>query len=84
MQVTQTTADGLKYAFKIVVPADAIAAKVDARIQELSAKVSLPGFRPGKVPLAMVRKRYAGSVMGEVLEDAVQDGVRSKIGRAHV
>lgn len=79
MQVTQTTADGLKYGFKIVVPADAIAAKVDARIQELSAKVSLPGFRPGKVPAAMVRKRYAGSVMGEVLEEAVQDGVRSTL-----
>ena len=73
MQITETKAEGLRREFKIVVPAADIEQKLSSRLQELSREVSLPGFRPGKVPLAVVRKRYAASVMGEVLERAVAE-----------
>ncbi|NKD76388.1 trigger factor [Haematospirillum sp. H1815] len=79
MQVTQTNADGLKHAFKIVVPAGDIGNKVESRLKEVATRVSIAGFRPGKVPMSIVRKRYAASIMGEVLEDAVQGGVRSTL-----
>lgn len=79
MQVTQTNVDGLKHAFRIVVPAGDIGAKVEGRLKEVATRVTISGFRPGKVPMSIVRKRYAASVMGEILEDSVQGGVRSAL-----
>jgi trigger factor len=73
MQITETSADGLKREYKVVVAASDIAEKVDARLSELGRSVRLPGFRPGKVPMSMLKKRYGPHVMGEVLEQAVGD-----------
>ncbi|MGH7186453.1 MAG: trigger factor, partial [Pseudomonadota bacterium] len=73
MQVTETLADGLKREFKVVVPAADISKKIADRLTRLSASARLPGFRPGKVPPAVLKKRYGSSVMGEVLEQAVSD-----------
>lgn len=71
MQVTETKTEGLKRDFKIVVPATDIENRITARLNEISQTVRIPGFRPGKVPASMLRKRYGASVMGEVLERAV-------------
>lgn len=79
MQVTELNADGLKRDFKIVVPAGQIETRVQARIADIARTIRMPGFRPGKVPMAMVRKRYGSSVMGEVLEQAVNDGTQSAL-----
>jgi trigger factor len=73
MQITETSADGLKREYKVVVAAADIAEKINARLSELGRNVRLPGFRPGKVPMAMLKKRYGPHVMGEVLEQAVGD-----------
>ena len=73
MQVTETKAEGLKREFKIVVPADDIEQRVTARLGEIGQTARLPGFRPGKVPVSLLRKRFGPSVMGEVLEQAVND-----------
>ena len=79
MQVTQTSADGLKREFKVVIEAKEIAEKVEARLVELSQTVRLPGFRPGKVPVALVKTRFGGAVRGEVLESALKDGAEQAI-----
>ncbi|MBX6321436.1 MAG: trigger factor [Rhodospirillaceae bacterium] len=71
MQVTETSAEGLKREFKIVVPASDLQSKMDARLEELGRSVRLPGFRPGKVPLALLKKRFGASVMGELVERTV-------------
>ena len=73
MQITETNTDGLKHEFKVTVGADDIKQRVETRLQEIGRQVKLPGFRPGKVPLAVLRQRYGSSVMGEVLERAVND-----------
>ncbi|HXV25527.1 MAG TPA: trigger factor [Alphaproteobacteria bacterium] len=73
MQVTETLADGLKREFKVVVPAADIERKFSERLTRLAASARLPGFRPGKVPTSLLRKRYGSSVMGEVLDQAVSD-----------
>jgi trigger factor len=73
MQVTETLADGLKREFKVVVPAADIERKLSERLTRLAASARLPGFRPGKVPTSLLKKRYGSSVMGEVLEQAVSD-----------
>jgi trigger factor len=73
MQVTETLADGLKREFKVVVPAQDIEKKLSERLNRMAASARLPGFRPGKVPTSLLKKRYGSSVMGEVLEQAVSD-----------
>ncbi|HVH84926.1 MAG TPA: trigger factor, partial [Steroidobacteraceae bacterium] len=73
MQVTQTAVDGLKHEFKVVLSAKDIEAKIDHRLSELGREVRVPGFRPGKVPLAVLKKRYGDAVVGEVVQRAVSD-----------
>jgi len=74
MQITETNATGLKREFKVVVPADALQGQVETRLKELGERIRMPGFRPGKVPLQLLKQRYEKSVMGEVLEKTVQEG----------
>lgn len=76
MQVTQTNADGLKHEFKVVIPAGHLEEKVSIRLAEVGRTVRIPGFRPGKVPMGILKKKYGSSVMGEVLESAVNDGTQ--------
>ena len=73
MQVTETNTEGLKREFKIVVPATEVQERIDGRLSELGRRIRLPGFRPGKVPLPLLKQRYGQSVRGEVLEQAVND-----------
>jgi trigger factor len=79
MQVTELSADGLKREYKVVVQADEIEDRVARRLDELRQKIRMPGFRPGKVPVALLRKQYGRSVMGEVLEQAVNQGSQKAI-----
>src|SRR5215469_12106766 len=72
MQVTQTSADGLKREFRIVVPNDEVESQVANRLDELGRTIRLPGFRPGKVPPQLLRRRFGQSVRGEVVESALQ------------
>ncbi|HLY44660.1 MAG TPA: trigger factor [Stellaceae bacterium] len=73
MNVTETSVDGLKREFKIIVPASDVEDQVTRRLGEIGQAVRIPGFRPGKVPMPLLRKRFGPSVRGEVLESAVQD-----------
>src|SRR3984893_15497698 len=73
MQITETNAEGLKREFTVVVEAGDIAKRVETRLQEIGRQIKLPGFRPGKVPIAVLRQRYGPSVRGEVIERAVND-----------
>ena len=79
MQVTETNADGLKREFKVVVPASQLETRTQDRLAEIATTVKMPGFRPGKVPMKIVRQKYAAAIMGEVLEQAVNDGTQSAI-----
>jgi len=71
MQITETSSEGLKREFKIVVAAGDIEQRLQDRLVEIGKTVKLPGFRPGKVPTAVLKQRYGQSVMGEVLEETV-------------
>src|SRR5271156_5221316 len=73
MQVTETLSDGLKRGFTVVVPEAELVAKREKRLIELGRTMQMPGFRPGKVPMSMVRKRYADAVAAEIVEGAVNE-----------
>lgn len=73
MQISELKNEGLSREYSVTVPAADIDQRVDARLQEVGATVKIPGFRPGKVPLKLLRQRFGKSVMGEVLEGAVNE-----------
>jgi trigger factor len=73
MQVTETAAAGLKREYRVVVPATDLEAKVNERLDDLKGRVQLRGFRPGKVPVAHLKRLYGKSAMAEVIEAAVQE-----------
>jgi trigger factor len=72
MQVTETSAEGLKREFRVVVPAGELEEKVTSRLGEIGRTIQLRGFRPGKVPMQILRQRFGNSVLGEVLESTLQ------------
>jgi trigger factor len=76
MQVTETLSDGLKRGYMVVVPAADIEGRRAKRLAELAKTMQLPGFRPGKVPTAVVKQRYGGAVTAEVLEESVNDATQ--------
>ncbi|MBS0518636.1 MAG: trigger factor [Proteobacteria bacterium] len=79
MQVTELSAEGLKRQFKIVVPASDLSAKVEERLAELARTAQMPGFRPGKVPMGLLKKQYGQALYGEALEQAVNQSTAKAI-----
>lgn len=73
MQITQTQKEALKFSCTVSMTAQEIEDKVTARLEELGQTVKMPGFRPGKVPMKLLKQKYGQSVMGEVLELAVNE-----------
>src|ERR1700723_2251267 len=78
MEVTETSAAGLKREYRVVVPATDLEAKVNERLDDIKGRVQLRGFRPGKVPVAHLKRLYGKSAMAEVIEAAVREA-NSKI-----
>jgi trigger factor len=73
MQVTETVAQGLKREYRVVVPVGDLDAKVNARLAELKDRVRINGFRPGKVPVAHLKRIYGRAVMAETIEEVVRE-----------
>ena len=79
MQVIDKNTDGLKREFNVVVAAAAIEEKVVARLTEVGQQVRLPGFRPGKIPLDLLRKRFGQAVRGEILEKTIDESTQAAL-----
>lgn len=72
MQVSVEILDGLQRRLTVQVPSDDIDAEVARRLRDLSRRVRLDGFRPGKVPLKVVKRRYGESVLQEVTQELIE------------
>ena len=79
MQVNETLNEGLKRTLEMRIPAAELSKKLDDKLNELKSTVNLKGFRPGKVPFAHMKKTYGRSVMGDVMQDAINVGVQSTL-----
>ncbi|HLY58466.1 MAG TPA: trigger factor [Stellaceae bacterium] len=73
MQITETTTEGLTRRYQITVGAADIDRRLASRYAEIAKTVRLPGFRPGKVPVKIVRQRFGQAVLKEVLEETVNE-----------
>jgi trigger factor len=76
MQVTETLAQGLKREFKVVLPAADLATRLEGQLAEVQAKARINGFRPGKVPVAHLKRLYGRSIMADVVQEAVNEAHR--------
>jgi trigger factor len=78
MQVTETLSDGLRREYRVLIPAGELDSKVNDRLGEMKDRVRINGFRPGKVPVAHLKRMYGRSAMAEAIEATVRD-VNAKI-----
>lgn len=72
MQVSVEATGSLERKMTVKLPADVIESEVEKKINDLKGKVKIDGFRPGKVPLSLIKKRYGGQIRGEVMTDLLQ------------
>jgi len=73
MQITETLSEGLHREFKVLIPRDDLDARLTGRIEEMKPKVHLKGFRPGKAPVSFLKKSFGKSMMGEIVDEAVNE-----------
>src|SRR5271170_5696378 len=76
MQVTETLSDGLKRNYTVVLPVADLESRRTERLTTLGKTLRLPGFRPGKVPMPIVKQRYGTAVSAEVLEESVSEATQ--------
>ncbi len=76
MQVTETLSQGLKREFRVVLPKTELEQRLTSELSTLKDRVRLNGFRPGKVPVAHLRRVYGRSVMADVVQNAVNEANR--------
>ncbi|WP_129778419.1 trigger factor [Peristeroidobacter soli] len=72
MQVSVESTGALERRMEVQVPAERVEKAVDERLQRMSRTVRLKGFRPGKVPVKVVRQQFGQQVRQEVLGDVMQ------------
>lgn len=72
MQVSVETTQGLERRLTITVPAESVDSAVKSRLQQLAKTQRINGFRPGKVPVSVIKKRFGQAVRQEVAGDVMQ------------
>jgi trigger factor len=82
MEVTETVAAGLKREYRVVVPATDLETRLNEQLNVLKDRVQLRGFRPGKVPVAHLKRIYGKATMADVIDTAVRE-VNDKIVTEH-
>ena len=79
MEITETVNDTLRREFRITVGMRDLDAKLMTRLEGMKGQVQLKGFRPGKVPVAHLRKTYGKSMMGEIVQEAVAESSQKAV-----
>jgi trigger factor len=81
IEITPKKTDGLERLIEVKVPVDAIRDAEDQAARRYATSVRLPGFRPGKAPAAMVKKRFKDAIRQQVLESLVQEAFKEVMDR---
>ena len=76
MTITQTLSEGLKREFEIVITSSEIDKLVNDKLINIAKEAKLPGFRPGKVPVSVVKNRFGKQVLGEVVRESVDNATK--------
>jgi trigger factor len=77
MQVTETLNEGLKREYKLILSAQELDDKVTEKLKEAQPEVELKGFRKGKVPLPLLKKQFGQRVLGEAMQESVDEAMKA-------
>ena len=81
IQITTKKSEGVERLLEVSVPLATVAAEEEKTARRYATSVRLPGFRPGKAPPAMVRKRFKDAIRQQVLETLVQEAFKEVMER---
>jgi trigger factor len=81
IQITTKKSEGVERLLEISVPVAAVRDEEEKTARKYASSVRLPGFRPGKAPAAMVRKRFKDAIRQQVLETLVQEAFKEVMER---
>lgn len=84
MQVVEKVNEGLSRVLEVTIPKDQLTQKLDAKIKEIAPKMNIKGFRPGKVPAAHIRKLYGKELMGEIIQDTLNETTQQAMNDAQI
>ncbi|RMF18324.1 MAG: trigger factor [Gammaproteobacteria bacterium] len=84
MQVSVETTSAIERKMTIGIPADRVEGEVEKRLKEAAKNVRMNGFRPGKVPMHVVRQRYGASVRQEVVGELMRDAYIEALGKENL
>jgi trigger factor len=79
MQVSVEAGEGLERKLTVQVPAETVEMEVNNRLNSIKNTVKMDGFRPGKVPLKVVKQKYSGTVLQEVAGELMQSSFREAL-----
>ena len=72
MQVTVETTAGLERKMRVVIPSERVEVQVTEKIKQTAKQAKINGFRPGKVPLREVKRRFGAGIRQEVSSEMIQ------------
>ncbi|OTG97179.1 trigger factor [Acinetobacter sp. ANC 4654] len=75
MQVTSEAVSGVARRLNVSVPTSRVNEQFEARLKRTAKTAKINGFRPGKVPLNVVRREYGAGIYQEVVNDVIRDTV---------
>ncbi|HUQ82811.1 MAG TPA: trigger factor [Gemmatimonadaceae bacterium] len=81
IEITPKKTDGVERLLQISVPVETVREEEDKAARRYASRVRLPGFRPGKAPAAMIKKKFADAIRQEMLESLVQEAYKEVLER---
>ncbi|MDV4145559.1 trigger factor [Shimia sp. FJ5] len=75
MQVTETLNEGLKRAYQMMLTAQELDDKVNAKLAEAQPEIEMKGFRKGKVPMPLLKKQFGQRLLGEAMQEAIDEAM---------
>ena len=79
MNVSETKSEGLLREYQIIITAAEIDSEVSKKLEEIAKTVKMPGFRPGKVPMSVVKSRFSDQVRGDAIKSALDEAARQAV-----
>ena len=79
MDINETSKDGLAREYELKLTAQELDSKITSRLEEVAKTANMPGFRPGKVPMTVVKARFGDQVKGEVIRGELDNGAREAV-----
>jgi len=76
MQIVEKSGEGLSRVYGVTIPAKDLSERLEARIVEIAPQMNIKGFRPGKVPVAHVRRVHGKALMAEVVQESINESTQ--------